>query len=384
MADAQYVDGVLKEWGDRLYYAKPKGRRARPAGFHYSPDATSLPAPHGGGRSPAANKQILARTVRKTPEVMVKISGGGKDRRQMKAHLDYISRNGELPLEDQDGNIVAGKQMVRELHQDWVDPNAGPRGQRYIPDTDGTRKEAFNIILSMPEGTDPEAVREAARAFAAATFADHRYTFALHTKDIDPTHKTNQPHVHLCVRAVDEHGHRLNPRKADLQQWRETFAENLRDRGIDANATKRAVRGQPHRGAKQAVYHIDKDHKRNPADRPHASRAYKAKSQAVRDEVQGTAPKRDHQGDRQLIVTRRDVVTAYGAIATALAASDRSEDKQLAVAIVEHVRSMEAPKSAHTLAVERGKQAGGEERAPTPEHVGPAPDRKPVKPDRHR
>ena len=56
-------------------------------------------------------------------------------------------------------------------------------------------------------------------------------------------HQAN-PHVHLSVRAESRHGQRLNPRKADLQRWRETFAEKLRGWGIDAEATRQATRGQ--------------------------------------------------------------------------------------------------------------------------------------------
>jgi hypothetical protein len=49
--------------------------------------------------------------------------------------------------------------------------------------------------------------------------------------------------VHLSVRAESKHGKRLNPRKADLHRWRETFAEKLRGWGIDAEATRQASRG---------------------------------------------------------------------------------------------------------------------------------------------
>jgi len=49
--------------------------------------------------------------------------------------------------------------------------------------------------------------------------------------------------VHISVRAESKHGRRLNPRKADLQRWRETFAEKLRGWGIDAEASRQASRG---------------------------------------------------------------------------------------------------------------------------------------------
>ena len=58
-------------------------------------------------------------------------------------------------------------------------------------------------------------------------------------------HQAN-PHVHLSVRAESRHGKRLNPRKADLHRWRETFAEKLRDFGVRADATRQITRGELH------------------------------------------------------------------------------------------------------------------------------------------
>ena len=92
---------------------------------------------------------------------------------------------------------------------------------------------------SMPSGTDPLIVQRAAREFAQAELSDHRYVMVLHD------HQAN-PHVHLSVRAESRNGKRLNPLKADLQRWRETFAEKLRGWGIDAEATQQRTRGQVH------------------------------------------------------------------------------------------------------------------------------------------
>jgi hypothetical protein len=50
--------------------------------------------------------------------------------------------------------------------------------------------------------------------------------------------------VHISVRAESRYGKRLNPRKADLHRWRETFAEKLRGYGIEAEATRQATRGR--------------------------------------------------------------------------------------------------------------------------------------------
>jgi hypothetical protein len=76
-------------------------------------------------------------------------------------------------------------------------------------------------MLSMPNGADPLALQRAARGFAQAELSDHEYVMVRHD------HQAN-PHVHLSVRAESKHGKRLNPRKAGLSRWRETFAEKLR------------------------------------------------------------------------------------------------------------------------------------------------------------
>lgn len=74
---------------------------------------------------------------------------------------------------------------------------------------EGSRREAFNIMLSMPRGTAPLIVQRAARGFAQTELADHKYVMVLHD------HQAN-PHVHISVRAESHYGRRLNPRKADL------------------------------------------------------------------------------------------------------------------------------------------------------------------------
>ncbi|MGX8882098.1 relaxase/mobilization nuclease domain-containing protein [Methylovorus sp. SPW-M1] len=162
----------------------------------------------------------------------------------IKAHLEYISRNGQLKLESEDGAIWGGKDELKDLQDQW----------RYggYPIVEDTSKQAFNVILSMQPGTDRAAVTSAAREFAKAQFSEnHSYVFATHDDE-------KHPHVHLCVKAMGHDGTRLNPRKADLQQWRELFAEKLREFGIEANATRRPVRGVTKRPRKQAVVHLEK------------------------------------------------------------------------------------------------------------------------------
>lgn len=199
----------------------------------------------------AGQIEQIARTVRKTPEVMVKVSGGARDVGGAEAHLKYIDRHGKLEVHTDDGRDLLGKDAAEELVKEWnLDLS---KGQYRAPAKEGkdTRpKVVHNIVLSMPPNTPSEGVFAAAQKFARENFAlQYRYAMVLHT---DEAH----PHVHLVVKAEHEYepGKRLYIKKATLQKWREDFAESLREQGIPANATPRQVRGE-NRGSKKDPIH---------------------------------------------------------------------------------------------------------------------------------
>lgn len=183
----------------------------------------------------------LSRTARCAPEVMVKVTGGGKDGHGVAAHFDYIGRKGKLDIETDDGQLLAERHLGKRLVDDWdlvLYPVRIDRGRLSKNQWRRVPKLVHNITLSMPARTDAQKVLGAARAFARENFAlKYRYALALHTD-------TPHPHVHLTVKAESEEGQRLYIRKATLRQWREDFARHLRDQGIEANATPRAVRWQ--------------------------------------------------------------------------------------------------------------------------------------------
>ena len=69
-------------------------------------------------RSSGAGGEVRARLARvagRTPEVMVKVTGRTRDPGHLRAHLDYISRSGELEVEDRDGALITGRPAVREF-----------------------------------------------------------------------------------------------------------------------------------------------------------------------------------------------------------------------------------------------------------------------------
>lgn len=195
--------------------------------------------------------ELLDRTVRRTPEVMVKVlSQGAHDRKAVARHLRYLNRRGDLDMETDDGDRLKGEGVEKELIEEWdldldelrsstrLDGRAGGRAPRLV----------HKLLFSMPPGTAPQRVLDAVKAFAREEFAlKHRYAMVLHT---DEPH----PHVHLVVKAVSEDGERLNIRKATLRDWRRQFARNLRAQGVEANATGRAVRGQQTTRTKDGAY----------------------------------------------------------------------------------------------------------------------------------
>jgi hypothetical protein len=184
--------------------------------------------------------QLIRRTVHHTPEVMVKVlTKGGQDLKAVGRHLTYLSRDGDLEIETDDGCHLSGEGFEQELLEDWdLDLEEARRTRKLGPRPGIARpKLVHKIVLSMPAGTPADGLLRAARTFARETFgAKHRYAMVLHT---DEPH----PHVHMVVKAVSEEGVRLNIRKATLREWRREFARLLRAQGISANATDRAVRG---------------------------------------------------------------------------------------------------------------------------------------------
>jgi hypothetical protein len=215
MSSSTNIDDVLITWGDRLFY----------------PSNRMIGAGQRALRAAALRRRIEATVARRAPQVMVKVTGGGRGMRAIAAHFRYISKNGSLEMEDQRGDKAYGKAGVRELVEEWK------FGGALIPDSaePGHRREAFNLMLSMPRGTDPVCVRRAARQFCRTVLDGHKWVLVLHD------HQAN-PHVHVSVRSESSTGRRLNPRKADLRRWRETFAERLREYGIEAEASSRLTR----------------------------------------------------------------------------------------------------------------------------------------------
>lgn len=195
--------------------------------------------------------ELISRTVRRTPEVMVKVlSRGGLDLKAVGRHLSYLNRGGDVEIETDDGQRLSGEGIHNKLLEDWdLDLEADRRRQdlesrqsRMPP------KLVHKLMFSMPPGTPPASVLAAVKDFAREEFGlKHRYAMVLHT---DEPHA----HVHVVVKAVSEQGRRLNIRKATLRAWRGEFARHLRVSGVAANATPRFLRGETSPRKRDGIY----------------------------------------------------------------------------------------------------------------------------------
>lgn len=267
-------------------------------------------------------KDQLRRTVRRAPEVVISVKGSRRSSDGYQAAIEgvlrymmYISRSGHLSTINEQGEQLNGRETVRDIHASWDLDMQRTRGAK-----DEVLHPSFNIIFSMPAKTDPEKMLEAVRAFASQRFQGHQYILALHTRDTDPADDPPEhPHVHLILRAEDVNGRRIHIRKTDLRSWREDFASQLRARGIEANATSRAERGQSFKSKSGAEWHVQRRYEealrqgRNP-DPPKARTArFQEAAKELQDGLSETKP-----WETAMAARRRDVLRDLAINATKL------------------------------------------------------------------
>jgi leucyl aminopeptidase (aminopeptidase T) len=175
----------------------------------------------------------------------------------------------------------------------------------------------------MPPGTHPGKVLEAVRRFAVNEWAlKHRYAMVLHTNEA-------HPHVHVVVKARSEQGRRPNIRKATLRNWRTQFAENLRDVGVAANATERAVRGKANINLPDRLYRANKTRE---------STYLQQRARTLYDELKHTATRTPDNGRAKMLATRQAVDRGWRSVSLMLANEGYHELAQQAQRFVDRMR----------------------------------------------
>jgi Relaxase/Mobilisation nuclease domain len=295
----------------------------------------------------AGEIQQIARTVRRTPEVMVKVlPKSANTLARVRKHLGYIGRRGELDLETGDGERLRDPRVGKDLVEDWDLDLDEYRRKSDLTATRGKEppRLVHKLIFSMPVGTPPEKVLMAAKNFAREEFAlKHRYVMALHT---DEPH----PHVHVVLKAISEQGQRLHIRKATLREWRSEFARHLRSLGVAANATPRYLRGETGLRKPDGIYR---------ASLRGESTHMRERAEVVAQELAKGKLKME-PGKASLVATRHEVLRAWLTVGDILI---REREPELAAHVRRFADQMAPPLTENEWVAKRMDERGREARA---------------------
>ena len=302
----------------------------------------------GGSHTRVNNRAVMAaeRTSRRVPEAVVRVTGRQHGGGHVLANFAYISRLGhgdekELGLETSEGEILRDGREMQLLAKEWND---------WEMDGDARRKGAtsLSMILSMPTGTDPERLKGAALDFSREEFANRSWVASLH---VDRDH----PHVHLTIARRDHDGRRFHPNRDDLFRWRQRFAEKLRNRGIEANATPARARGIDPKHEPIAAVKIREKGQVPQIDKSRMARVQRLREQGVEDPV------------FVMLASRQAAVRAtYTRSITELSASPSAADQLVAKSLGRFVETMPPPEPNSVRAMRLASQKEAEPVASAP------------------
>lgn len=175
-----------------------------------------------------ANDRRFAKGASK--EVMVKITGSAKTKQGIKNSIDYIGREGDVPLMDEKGNQYHANDIdkVKERIIDSDDKTRVTNGKgKNNPDV------TKNLVFSPPvtAKVKPEEALKAVREVLNKKYPESRFVLAYHDD------KKDHPHVHAIMRVRGDTEKAINIRKQDLRELRTGFCNELQGMGYDVKAT---------------------------------------------------------------------------------------------------------------------------------------------------
>jgi hypothetical protein len=145
----------------------------------------------GQGRSMRSRFEALARGSQ--PAVVKLASYGGGARAA--AMMSYVSRNGELAVENEAGQRIEGKAALAELRSEW----------EYLFDNRAASRDIgmFDVAIERGSLTSDREQDEAIREILRAGFGDRRYVYAVEERD------AGELQVRGVIVLRDRHGERL-------------------------------------------------------------------------------------------------------------------------------------------------------------------------------
>ena len=135
-------------------------------------------------------------------EAVIKISGNSKNLDSFKRHIEYITRDYELPLYDDEGNIYEGKDEIKEYIELYNIDGAIPE---YENTNKRERREVLNFIFSMKEHhtTPKDKLMEAVIKSVKEKYPDNPACFSFHGD-------TDNTHIHCDLKIQDINGKRID------------------------------------------------------------------------------------------------------------------------------------------------------------------------------
>ncbi|GAC1679261.1 MAG: hypothetical protein NVS9B2_30370 [Steroidobacteraceae bacterium] len=273
----------------------------------------------GRYRSPAKTpREKLARALRiaqRRPQALLKITRYGHGGFKILAHAKYISRHGKLTLEDEAGDRIDDPVALRRRVRAWIE-TAGAAMDEPAAEVKRKRRVTAHFVLDAGPGADPKKLTKATREFLAEQFGKqgHEYVFVRHDD-------TKQPHVHVILNLMDEHGKRLHTSVAEVQRWRERFAETARKHGIEVDASRAWERGKAARRSRGPMR--EGQTRQVPWTREQVRRGMDARRRKLLSQAMAA----QDRGDGETAIALRDKAAAVG-VQVSRPATKRQAERQ--------------------------------------------------------
>lgn len=228
------IDWRKKGGGGRADRIQVSGRMSS----HPAPEAAAAGVASASAR-PKRSLSIAVRAgiAKRGPQAVLKILSYRQGWSQVLRTMTYVLKKADYRYVRDGDALVEGRDTVLPMLDEWEADFSNRVNAR----------DAVHMEVSGPAGSDREAVFAAARAMALEIFGpNHSYLVAEHRD-------TKHPHAHIMVKMRGHDGKALDPKKTDLNVWRETFAAKAREQGLNLQASSRAARGVGRKGQGRAV-----------------------------------------------------------------------------------------------------------------------------------
>jgi type IV secretion system T-DNA border endonuclease VirD2 len=276
-----------------------------------------------GRRTAARRRAAVGGVLAPNPQALVKLigSGGTATSRGLKAQMDYLSRQGDVPLRSSESTFGTelGVADAEQLAAAWG----------LLEKDRGGADRTSHFVVSFPQGTDADAAERAGRAWAAALFDSGAYGdrwdyYTAFHKD------TVYPHIHVVVgrRGLDEgQWLRVSGRgELTFDRLREVQVEVAAREGIALTGTTRLARGVHDRPVPDAEYRRARAEGREAVPPAHSETSAIATAAEILDYA------RDYQGAAAAIAEQAPALAERleAAAATILAGRELAVEREAA------------------------------------------------------